>query len=171
MIKKKTEKLKSVWFYSVREAFGFAGNLSIPRETPAGFLFLGLGMILTAAVLFSALPQLVFANENSAIMVSSEVSDRPFGERKMLRGHIGGKSKEGLALELNPSQEMWFPYSAGMRLSGYLKEEDIQSGDEVIVTYEENTEKTKRVLREVNFVQRKAPAPEVPESDEPEADL
>jgi hypothetical protein len=144
-------------------------SLEIPRKTSVGFFFLTFIIVLSIALTSGV--RLALAK---SVEAPSADIEQPFGERKTLRGHIGSVNKEGIAFitrkdpAAKSEHEMWLPFNKKVRLSGYKEHKDIEQGDEAVITYEEDKERTKRVLREVNFVS-KPTLPDEPESIEPEA--
>ncbi len=163
-----TKKLKKLW----RENCAVKATADIaeylfknPRMSSAGFLFL---RILPAVFfLLTLTSSWIPAYAESEVMVTEEITQQPFGDRKNISGQVGASNNEGLALVIKTNnaateREMWLPFAVGMRYNGYTGAGDIKQGDTVNVIYEEGG--GKRVLREVTFSQS---APEqAPQAEE-----
>lgn len=144
-----------------------------PRSCSVGFLLLAAFLITAILIILS--PSFVFAADSS-VMVTEELTQQPFGERKNISGEVGASNNEGLALIIKTNnatteREMWLPFAGGMRFNGYNDASDIKQGDRVNLVYEEGG--GKRLLREVTFSQSAPEAApqeeEIPEPVEEEA--
>ena len=169
-----TKKIEKIWRENCAvkaKALTAEEFVKIPRIYSVGFLFLAAFLIFMTIVLLK--PSLIFAaDEQGSVMVTTQTSEAPFGERKNMKGSVGSLNKQGMALVYKTDEathaenEMWLPFDPGVRLSGYSALTDIQENDQVVVNYEEDSAKTKRIMREINFVSRPEPAPVVPETPE-----
>lgn len=141
-------KQKKVWPKTVSSR-----SIQVPWMLSTGLFLLFLASLLMIC------PKAARSAEDSGAVISGESLDKPFGERKVLRGHIGSLNHEGLAFvymkdaKNQTEHEMWLPFNKTVRFSGYSSQDDLKLGDEAVVTYEEDKKGTRRVLREINFVQ------------------
>ncbi len=151
-------------------------NIQIPRSLSAGFFFL----LLLLSIALTSGSRIARAEAKGAAVNSTETQEvfditKPFGERRTQRGRIGAFNNDGMAFVTKVDKasrtenEMWLPFNETVRFIGYEDMSDLEQGDEAVVTYEEDKAKTRRVLREVNFVSKSAPAAADDEDSEPEA--
>jgi hypothetical protein len=136
--------------------------LNLPAVTLLAFLLMAF-----ACLSFTARPCHA-ADSKSKVFLKTDLKPAKEGAvRKTLRGEVGSKNDKGLAIvyerneNTRSSREMWFDFEEETYLDSYNDLSDIQEGDEVNITYDEEVDS--KALRGLSLV-RKA---EIVEEDTP----